>query len=73
VKTELECLDDIADQYAFSGGDGGFKNGMRASPIWRRRGRKRRSPRKRKMNGPDRASVAPACCGFRSLIDGGLS
>ena len=40
MRNELEYFDDIADQNAFSGGEGGFKNGMRASPIRRRRSRK---------------------------------
>lgn len=39
---DLEYLDDIADQSAFSGGEGGFKNGMRANPNRRCRSRKRR-------------------------------
>lgn len=45
--SELEYLDDIADQNAFSGGEGGFKNGMLPHPNRRRRGRKSRDAARR--------------------------
>ena len=54
---DLEYLDDIADQSAFSGGEGGFKNGMRANPNRRRRGRKRRPLRQREVKDDTRATT----------------
>jgi hypothetical protein len=60
MRSDLEYLDDIADQNAFSGGDGGFKNGMLPSPSRRRRSRKSRDAARRISLGLSRTEQAAA-------------